>query len=365
MRVVLSGTQASLAQSVEVYGYTTCTNDEGAPVTDNAQQGWLKMKHTTYTDGTECWEANVVPGTIDLANFIRLNGHAPATSLTDIPTTLSAGEMYTLNLTVGQPITEITPGNVPTISDDGHYRISGGLGEAVTITGGSPTIYLENASISVSSGPAINVTSGAPTIRIVGNNSVTTRDIVTNLAAGIYVAHGSTITISGNNMEEDVLRITGGCDGAAIGGYCTGYGQHTNCGDITVSNVTVYAEVTNNYQRAYAPGIGSTGSTCGTITITNAIVHARGFGDMYGSAPAIGAYESVPEIVITDSEIHAYRTSYNGTSYADYIGRGGSRIDYQGGQIQYSSGSITGSTVYKYSYDLQTGSSSSDGSETY
>ena len=365
VRVVLSGTQASLAQSVEVYGYTTCTNDEGAPVTDNAQQGWLKMKHTTYTDGTECWEANVVPGTIDLANFIRLNGHAPATSLTDIPTTLSAGEMYTLNLTVGQPITEITPGNVPTISDDGHYRISGGLGEAVTITGGSPTIYLENASISVSSGPAINVTSGAPTIRIVGNNSVTTRDIVTNLAAGIYVAHGSTITISGNNMEEDVLRITGGCDGAAIGGYCTGYGQHTNCGDITVSNVTVYAEVTNNYQRAYAPGIGSTGSTCGTITITNAIVHARGFGDMYGSAPAIGAYESVPEIVITDSEIHAYRTSYNGTSYADYIGRGGSRIDYQGGQIQYSSGSITGSTVYKYSYDLQTGSSSSDGSETY
>lgn len=364
VRVVLNGTQADLAQSVEVYGYTTCTNNEGTPVTDNAQQNWLKMKKQTYGN-TACWEANVVPGTIDLANFIRLNGHAPATSLTDIPTTLSAGEMYTLNLTVGQPITEITPGNVPTISDDGHYRISGGLGEAVTITGGNPTIYLENASISVSSGPAINVTRGAPTIRIVGNNSVTTRDIVTNLAAGIYVAHGSTITISGNNMEEDVLRITGGCDGAAIGGYSTGSNQHTNCGDITISNVTVYAETCGNYMNSYAPGIGSTGSTCGTITITNAIVHARSFGDAYSSAPAIGAYESVPEIVITDSEIHAYRGSYNGTSYADYIGRGGSRIDYQGGQIQYSSGSITGSTVYKYSYDLLTGSSSSDGSETY
>ena len=72
VRVVLNGTQAALAQSVEVYGYTTCTNNEGVPVIDNAQQGWLKMKHTTYTDGTACWEANVVPGTITLTDFIRI-----------------------------------------------------------------------------------------------------------------------------------------------------------------------------------------------------------------------------------------------------------------------------------------------------
>ena len=189
---------------------------------------------------------------------------------------------------------------------------------------------------------------------------------MTNLAAGIYVAHGSTITISGNNMEEDVLRITGGCDGAAIGGYCTGYGQHTNCGDITVSNVTVYAEVSNNYQNAYAPGIGSTGNACGTITITNAIVHARGFGDAYSSAPAIGAYESVPEIVITDSEIHAYRGSYNGTSYADYIGRGGSMRDYQGGQIQCGNGgSIINTTVYKGTYNYSSQTTSNEGSVYY
>ena len=73
VRVVLSGTQAALAQSVEVYGYTTCTNNEGAPVTDNAQQGWLKMKKQTYGN-TECWEANVVPGDITPTNFIRING---------------------------------------------------------------------------------------------------------------------------------------------------------------------------------------------------------------------------------------------------------------------------------------------------
>ena len=45
VRVVLNGTQASLAQSVEVYGCTTCTNNEGATVIDGSTtQGWIKMK---------------------------------------------------------------------------------------------------------------------------------------------------------------------------------------------------------------------------------------------------------------------------------------------------------------------------------
>ena len=173
VRVVLSGTQASLAQSVEVYGCTTCTNNEGAPIAGDTQ-GWLKMKHTTYTDGTECWEANVVPGTITLDNFVRINGQT-ATVNDGFPTTLDASTMYTLNLTVGQPITEITPGNVPTISDDGHYSISCTLEEAVTMTGGKPTNYLENAQISVASGNAIDITSGNHNIHVKGKeNEVTT-----------------------------------------------------------------------------------------------------------------------------------------------------------------------------------------------
>ena len=107
VRVVLSGTQASLAQSVEVYGYTTCTNKEGTPVIDGAQPDWLKMKHTTYADGTECWEANVVPGTIDKDSFLRLNEDVV---LTDSElsgfnyTSLEAAKMYIINLTVGEKI---------------------------------------------------------------------------------------------------------------------------------------------------------------------------------------------------------------------------------------------------------------------
>ena len=122
VRVVLSGTQASLAQSVEVYGYTTCTNNEGVP-TAGSTQGWLKMKNTTYADGTECWEANVVPGTIDKNRFLRLNGHAvlTASELSGFNySSLDAGQMYTIDLTVGEDV-------------------SGDFRHTVNVTGGAAT----------------------------------------------------------------------------------------------------------------------------------------------------------------------------------------------------------------------------------
>ena len=358
VRVVLNGTQASLAQSVEVYSYTSCTNNEGAPVTDNAQQGWLKMKKQTYGN-TECWEANVVPGNITLTDFIRINGQTAKIN-EGFPATLASGNMYTIDLTVGEKITDIKDNT--TINDNGYYRVSGTFNQQINITGGNPTIYLENANINVGNGPAINITSGTPTIHVTGENTIETSESLYNRVAGIYVAEGSSVTIEGNGTD-DVLRVTSGPDGAAIGGYY--YSGDKSCGDIVIKNVTLHAYASDTYFTAYAPGIGATGGTCGRIEISSAIVYARSFGDSYYSAPAIGAYESVPEIVITDSEIHAYRGSDNGTSYADYIGRGGNMTDYQGGQIQCGSGSITGSTVYKYTYNYSNNSSSSDGSEAY
>lgn len=249
------------------------------------------------------------------------------------------------------------------ITAAGNYLLTGSRNTTLTIKGTGINLTLDGAMINVSSGNAINITSGNPTIYVSGNNSIVS-NYFNNNASGIYVATGSSLTISGNNMTEDVLRVTGGRDGAAIGGYRTDYGQDINCGNITISNVTVYAETRGSYLNAYAPGIGSTGSTCGTITITNAIVHARSFGDTDNSAPAIGAYESVPEIVITGSEIYAYRGSH-GTSYADYIGQGGNSYGYHGGDIQCGSGSITNTTVYKWGYDYSSGTSSNEGSVYY
>lgn len=363
VRVVLNGTQAALAQSVEVYGYTTCTNNEGAPVTDNAQQGWLKMKKQTYGN-TECWEANVVPGDITPTNFIRINGQT-ATINENFPATLASGNMYTIDLTVGEPVTEITADNCNNINDDGYYRVSDQFNQQISITGGKPTIYLESANINVGNGPAINITNGTPTIHVTGENTIETSESLSNCSAGIYVAEGSSVTIEGSGTD-DVLQVTGGADGAAIGGYSPALNSHNPCGDITIHNVTLYAYASNAYLNNLPIGIGSTGTTaCGKIEITDAIVHAQEYSSLNESTPAIGAYSGVPQIVISGSTIHAHRGSYGTTSFADYIGRGGNTIEYQGGQIQCGSGSITGSTVYKYSYDVLTGSSSDEGTVVY
>ena len=321
VRVVLNGTQASLAQSVEVYGCTTCTNNEGAPIAGDTQ-GWLKMKHTTYTDGTECWEANVVPATITLDNFVRINGQT-ATVNDGFPTTLSAGEMYTLNLTVGQPITEITPGNVPTISDDGHYRISGTLGEAVTITGGKPTIYLEDAQISVASGNAIDIQGGNPTIHVKGNDN----EVSSNNGAGIYVAGSSTVTITGNS-RDDALTTRGGNGGSGIGG------NHATCGNIEISNMTVHAHGSDENADFLSAGIGGSGNNgCGTITIDNATISAYGASDGaagHMSSPGIGGglygddkgtYSTIT--IKNNSQVSVQR----GSNRSDYIGSGGSTMN--------------------------------------
>ena len=258
VRVVLSGTQASLAQSVEVYGYTACTNNEGTPIAGSTQD-WLKMKKQTYGN-TECWEANVVPGTITPTNFIRINGQT-ATINNDFPTTLASGNMYTIDLTVGKEITDINKDNT-TISDNGYYRVSGTFNQQINITGGNPTIYLENANISVNNGNAISITGDAnATIHITGNNTVQNTSYTIN-GAGIYVEAGSTVTIEGTNRNTDVLTAIAANDAAGIGGNFNGQ----DCGNIHIHNVTVVAK--GDQSIALSPGIGSTGNNnCGQIIL--------------------------------------------------------------------------------------------------
>lgn len=359
VRVLLDGSQAEDVTNVEVYNYTQCRHILGTIVTSDTEKGWIQMKKQEYADGTVCYEANVIPS--EVIDHVKVNGIETTltTSLTPVVATLN-----TIDLTVGEKITDINKDNT-TINDNGYYRVSGTFNQQITVTGGNPTIYLEDASINVGNGPAINITSGTPTIHVTGENTIETSKSLFNCSSGIYVAQGSSVTIE-DSGTSDVLRVTGGADGAAIGGYSPALNSHNPCGDITIHNVTLYAYASNAYLNNLPIGIGSTGTaSCGKIEITDAIVHARGYSSLNESTPAIGAYSGVPQIVISGSTIHAHRGSYGTTSFADYIGRGGNTIEYQGGQIQCGSGSITGSTVYKYSYDVLTGSSSSDGSEAY
>ena len=361
VRVKLEGAKANEVTAVTVRSYPKATHNQGTNVTKEGDAAYYPMLKANY-GGETYWEANLLDGHLEAANTFRVSSDGKnfvqAKLTTDV--NITPGYVHTININVGeaQPVEG-------EISDDAYYLVSGIFDQQITITGGNPTIYLEDANINVSDGPAINITGGSPTIHVMGENTIGTGGSLSNYAAGIYVAQGSSVTIEGSGTS-DVLRVTGGADGAAIGGYSPALNSHNPCGDITIHNVTLYAYASNAYLNNLPIGIGSTGTTaCGKIEITDAIVHAQGYSSLNESTPAIGAYSGVPQIVISGSTIHAHRGSYGTTSFADYIGRGGNTIEYQGGQIQCGSGSITGSTVYKYSYDVLTGSSSDEGTVVY
>lgn len=264
------------------------------------------------------------------------------------------GETTTITLIPGNAV-EITAANCSNINGDGNYVVSGTFNNTITITDGSPTIYLD-ADITASSGCGISITGGNPTIHVVGeNNSVSSAD-----NTGIYVAENSTVTIQGTS-RSDVLTVKGAKGGSGIGGFINDEQQfqYANCGSIKIQNITVYAYGNSSNFGNVSPGIGSVGgATCQSIDITNAVVHAYGGGAGSQSAPSIGngfpyvgsSASKTPSVTINDSEVHAHRgvNILNGSSFADYIGRAGT-IDnaYQGITLG-DDGSCTNSTIYCY-----------------
>lgn len=343
VRVELTGEKASDVQKVEIYSYTTCTHNQGTISTDGASQNWITMHKV---DEQSCYEANVVPGTITLDKFIRLNGSSVATvsGITD----LAAGAMYTVNLNVKSPIPSDAKDITGDISNDGNYVVSGSRTTAINITGGSPHIYLDGATVSVSSGNAISITGNAtPTIHVVGTNTVSSSN-----GAGIYVAQGSTVTITGDS-RNDVLTSTGGAGSAGIGSYSTSDGTNYSCGNITISNVTLTARSEGSARAGdYAAGIGSAGvGTVGSISISDATIYAQGYGDNINmGAAAIGGgvdgtssdIQTAFDITISNSTIHATR----GCPHASYIGAGGLNGIKPAGYNIISTARITDSHVY-------------------
>ena len=184
VRVVLNGTQAGQVESVEVYGCTTCTNNEGAPVAGDTQ-GWLKMKHTTYTDGTECWEANVVPG--EVISQIKVNN--TGATLTK-PLTPKVAALNTIDLTVGE--NQIFGGE--TITKQGEYIVKGTVTESITLDSEDITLILEGADVNTN-GIAMNIVSGNPTLKIQGTENA----VKSTTSTAIHVGSGCTLTIEGVN----------------------------------------------------------------------------------------------------------------------------------------------------------------------
>ncbi len=333
----------------------TCYIEEGKITgQDNIITGIIQMLPVDHDGIGACWEASVGPD-VEIKYF---NINLMDCELTS-PVTTQAGALHTITITANSEGTQtINLSNSDyEINDDRTYYFSGTASHAIRVTNGNPEIYLEDAEISVSSGPAINIEGGNPTIHVRGENTVEcTGTSSSTWGAGIYVAEGSSVTIQGRD-RNDVLTARAGNNGAGIGGYGV---DAMNCGNITIRNVKVDAYGAEN--SVSYPGIGGHES-CGAITIDNATVYARGTGSSMDGSPAIGSYASVPTIVISGSNIYACRgANANGTSYADWIGRGGDVIEYAGGAIQ---GTITSTTVYKGKWDKNSGRATDEGTVAY
>lgn len=236
--------------------------------------------------------------------------------------------------------------------DGGQHYITGDDTETqntITITGDAK-VYLENVNINSTDGNAISITGGNPTIHVRGKNTAISSNIDGPYgSAGIYVAQGSSVTITGND-RNDVLWAQTSTNGAGIGGHGRSFFSEAPCGNITIENVTVYAYACIADDEVF-PGIGSYLAS-GTIKIKDATVHAYGSTDVAGgqsTPPAIGA-RNVPVIIIEKSDIYAHRGKrYNNNNSADYIGRFGTSIYSGTEEIQCGTGgSITNTTVYCY-----------------
>ena len=300
VRVVLNGTQASLAQSVEVYGCTTCTNNEGATVIDGSTtKGWIKMKKQTYGN-TECWEANVVPDVV--IDRVKVNGIETTltTSLTPVVAALN-----TITITVEQASTEIDLSTYDgtTLTVSGKTILKGdGQPKNLQVTVEPDTeLTLQDVNLSYNEGPTI-ICQGTAHITLSGNNKLSPASKGINyldantLGSGIEVRSSGTLTIESEpNAALDITRrrnegpgitpmygagiglyenanlvikggtitVTGGSPtaegGANIGGFVS-----QNAGTITLEGGTFTLQ--NQCMLSSLVGAGSYG-TCGTVTI--------------------------------------------------------------------------------------------------
>ena len=362
VRVKLTGDKAGEVQAVTVRSYEGTNNEQGTPNGRIGTDVYVPMLKATYGDETY-WEANLLNGHLEADNTFRVSSdgknfvQAKLTENVDI----TPGQVTTITISVNPAIPEGTPEITDATGDingTSAYVVRGNdRTTPINITGGSPTIYLDGATIAVGSGNAIKITNNAtPTIYVVGEGNT----ISSGNGAGIYVEQGSTVTITGRS-QGDKLTVRGSNGSSGIGGYVIDmvYGTYANCGNINISNVSITSYGSSDLNGDISPGIGNAGhAACGTITIEKAIVHAFGISDSdFNTTSGIGCgYSylvlptSIPTVIITNSNIYAHRGS---DGYSDYIGWAGDSYGYTSANaaINPGAGSIKSSTVYCYTGD--------------
>ena len=140
----------------------------------------------------------------------------------------------------------------------GNYIITGSsLNYSVTVDSSeAPTVTLSDASITDVS-CAFDIQSGNVTLNLTGNNTLTSTG-----AAGLHVANGASVTISG---DGSLVATSQGEEGAGIGGN-----KRENSGAVIIESGTITA---NGAQ--FGAGIGGGGHAIANVTINGGSVTAN------------------------------------------------------------------------------------------
>lgn len=327
--------------------HMSCTVTDGIPaVPNNAVKGSIPMFSSTVNNAV-CFKANILPGTVGGKGSFTVtlkNGSPPIRTFDVEEFKAEGGKVYTVHLRLQKKGTEVVDlsekADVYTINDSKMYFFycsKASNKHGIKVTGGNPTIYLANVSLDVADGNAIDLQSNA-TLVIQGNDTIKSAN-----GAGIFVASDKTVTIRSSDYADNALFVQAGGEAAGIGGYA-----NTDCGNITIQDIRLYAHGSSGASGGACPGIGGAGSgKCGTITIEDSKVYAYGATSGSNHAPAIGSAQpangespAAPSVNVSGGDIlYAYRggTGYQ-ASNADYIGRGGAAGDERSGEISISSG---------------------------
>lgn len=291
VRVVLNGTQVGQVESVEIYGITACNHLGGSLDYEASNTGWIKMKKQTFADGTECWEANVVPG--EVISQIKVNN--TEATLTK-PLTPKVAALNTITINVEQAPTEIDldayEGTTLTVS--GKTTIKGnGQQKNLQITVAPDTeLTLQNVNLSYK-GAAPVVFKGDATLTLEGANTLEGECVAWdfNSGSGIYIEQGTlTINADNENASLTISRKYNMKPNSSAGmGICVPENASLiiKSGKITINDVDSEGD-------SSGAGIGTSGETCGNITIEGGNItvgkcswYTAGIGSLNGDCKGI------------------------------------------------------------------------------
>lgn len=329
---------------LSVLNYASCDNTSGG-AQGNGNLMFIPMR---YNAETQCYEANIVPGTFEKdTEFYRIqqteNGKVTkeATAKLTNASTFKAGYVYSATVTA-----TTSSKWVPVITDRGEeYNIDndiivnlglGSLNDDPTRIKVDPqknvTVTIRESRIGSNSfgdhppiGPIVSIGAGATvTLKVEGENYFHTRS-----GAGIEMQNGSSLTIIGDGGEKTKLSITTTGGNNEMGCPCIGSAYNKEgtleLESITIKDVKLDLTQGGNYGWFSSPAIGLThvmeGNTkqrCKSIKIENSEVKITNNGDgACIGTPGFTSYVTrsnlgynIEEIIIASSTIDATSHGY-------------------------------------------------------